>query len=614
MAGLLYVATMSFAPAASPAPISGYAMLSDCHAPALVSPRGSIDWWCPPRADGPSVFGKLLGPEAGHWSLQAEDATASVTRRYLPDSLVLETTITTADGEVVVTDALSLDPDARGHDIGTTSPQLLVRSVGGRRGRVRMHTTFRPRIEYGLTTPVLERTAHGVTARGGALVLRLQSPVPLDCDGGQASATWDLTAGARATFALDLMPAYGAGADGGTALDPDEALAGTLAAWRSWVAVHEPFDGTYGDVLRRSALVLQGLTYQPSGAVLAATTTSLPAAIGGTDNWDYRYTWLRDLSLTAQALWIVACPDEAGRFLRFIVDSSGEPAEGGRVQIMYGIDGRRRLPETELAHLPGHAGSIPVRVGNAAWSQSQLDVMGEVLDMALRYRQQLEPVDDATRRLLLWLAEQAASTWEDPDAGMWEARDQRRQYTTSKVMCWVALDRAVKLADLLDASDRVQRWQAEADRIRETVLREAWHEEARAFTGAFGSDHLDASVLLLPLVGFIPADDDRMLATLEAVQERLCRGGMVYRWDGDANGFVLCTAWLVECLAMAGRRAEAVDLFERLLGRAGDLGLYAEQIDPQTGAHTGNFPQAFSHVGIVNAAWRLQEGASPTTS
>ena len=419
MAGLLYVATMSFAPAASPAPISGYAMLSDCHAPALVSPRGSIDWWCPPRADGPSVFGKLLGPEAGHWSLQAEDATASVTRRYLPDSLVLETTITTADGEVVVTDALSLDPDARGHDIGTTSPQLLVRSVGGRRGRVRMHTTFRPRIEYGLTTPVLERTAHGVTARGGALVLRLQSPVPLDCDGGQASATWDLTAGARATFALDLMPAYGAGADGGTALDPDEALAGTLAAWRSWVAVHEPFDGTYGDVLRRSALVLQGLTYQPSGAVLAATTTSLPAAIGGTDNWDYRYTWLRDLSLTAQALWIVACPDEAGRFLRFIVDSSGEPAEGGRVQIMYGIDGRRRLPESELAHLPGHAGSIPVRVGNAAWSQSQLDVMGEVPDMALRYRQQLEPVDDATRRLLLWLAEQAASTWEDPDAGMW---------------------------------------------------------------------------------------------------------------------------------------------------------------------------------------------------
>jgi GH15 family glucan-1,4-alpha-glucosidase len=304
-------------------------MLSDCHAPALVSPRGSIDWWCPPRGDGPSVFARLLGPDAGHWAVHAQDATVSVTRRYLPDSLVLETTITTPDGEVVVIDALGLDPDARGHDIGRTSPQLLVRSVEGRRGRVRMHTTFRPRIEYGLTTPVLEPTAHGVTSRGGALVLRLESPVPLDCDGGQATATWDVAAGARTPFALALTPAYGAGADGDTAPDPDDALAGTLAGWRSWVAVHEPFDGAYGDMLRRSALVLQGLTYQPSGAVLAAATTSLRAAIGGTDNWDYRNTWLRDLSLTAQALWIAACPDEAGRYLRFIIDSTGAPAEGG---------------------------------------------------------------------------------------------------------------------------------------------------------------------------------------------------------------------------------------------------------------------------------------------
>jgi GH15 family glucan-1,4-alpha-glucosidase len=590
----------------NPSPIAHYAMLSDCHAPALVSHDGSIDWWCPPRADEPSVFGRLLDPDAGHWSIQATE-TVEIERRYLPDTLVIETTITGASGQVRVRDGLSLDPDARGHDIGYGSPQLLVRTVEGVRGRVRMRCEFAPRVEYGLTRPHFEHRDGTVVAEGGNVRLGLTTPVALSVSGDAAVGEFDVDEGASLTFALAYAPLHGQAPSAG--VDPDEALAGTIEGWRSWVGVHEPFPGPYADAVERSALVLQGLTYQQSGAVLAAATTSLPAALGGSDNWDYRYAWLRDLSLTTQALWIGACPDEAGRFLRFVVDAAGRPGEGDRVQIMYGVDGRRQLPERELDHLRGYAGSQPVRVGNAAWDQSQLDVMGEVLDMTLRFRDYLTPLEDRDRRLLRWMADEAAATWTSDDAGMWEARDAMRPYTTSKVMCWVALDRAVQLADLLDAEAEVERWRTTADEIRATVLEQGWSDDVGAFTGAFGSDRLDASVLLMPLVGFIDADDERMFATVRAVQRGLTRDGLVYRWNGDANGFVLTTAWLVECLAMAGERDEAVELFDALLARASDVGLYAEQVDPDTAEHTGNFPQAFSHVGIINAAWRLQQAA-----
>jgi GH15 family glucan-1,4-alpha-glucosidase len=585
-------------------PIAGYGMLSDCHAPALVSRDGSVDWWCPPRADAPSVFGRLLDPDAGHWSLHAAEPV-EITRRYLPDTLVLETTITGAPGQVRVRDCLSLDPDARGHDIGHRSPQLLVRTVEGVRGHLRMRCEFAPQVEYGSTHPHLEHRDGSVVAEGGSVRLVLGAPVALAIAGDAAVGEFDVAEGASLTFALAYQPLHGE--EPPTDLDPVQALAGTIEGWRSWVGAHEQFEGPHADVVRRSALVLQGLTYQRSGAVLAAATTSLPAALGGTDNWDYRYAWLRDLSLTMQALWIGACPDEAGRFLRFIVDAAGRPGDGDRVQIMYGIDGRRQLPERELDHLRGYADSRPVRVGNAAWDQSQLDVTGEVLDMALRFRDHLTPLDDRDRELLRWMTDEAAATWRSDDAGMWEARDALRPYTTSKVMCWVALDRAVQLADLLDAEAEVERWRTTADDIRATVLEQAWNPDVGAFTGAFGSDRLDASVLLMPIVGFIAADDERMHATIRAIRRRLTHDGLVYRWDGDANGFVLTTAWLVECLALAGDHDEAAELFEALLARASDLGLYAEQLDPDTGEHTGNFPQAFSHVGIINAAWRLKQ-------
>jgi GH15 family glucan-1,4-alpha-glucosidase len=582
--------------------IDDYAFLSDGHAPALVSEDGSVDWWCPPRADQPPVFGRLLDPDAGHWSLTPEEPLQT-RRRYAPHSLVVESTITTATGEASVTDALAMEPGARGHQLGLRSPHVLLRSVEGRSGRVTFRCEFSPRFEYGLTTPHLRRDEHGLVAEAGPVQLRLSCPVALEERDGTATATFTVGAGERMSFAVAHATSHD---DKGFAdLDVPRALEDTHETWASWAEEHPGYDGLYADLARQSALVLQGLTYQPTGAVLAAATTSLPAAIGGDANWDYRYAWLRDLSLTSQSLWIAACPDEAGQYLHFLADAAGNPSPGSRVQIMYAVDGRRQLPEHELGHLEGFRGSRPVRVGNAAWDQAQLDVMGEVLDMAHRFADQLDPLDDRTRRLLVWLANEAADTWESPDAGMWEARDEQRQYLTSKVMCWVALDRAIGLAPLLGDDADPDRWGSIRDEIRKTVLRKGWNDNIGAFTGAFDSDRLDASVLLLPLVGFIEADDDRMRATIEAVEQRLVREGLVYRWDGDTNGFVLCTYWLVECLALAGEVDRAQELFDQLTARANDLGLFGEQINPQTGEQTGNFPQAFSHVGLINAAYRL---------
>jgi GH15 family glucan-1,4-alpha-glucosidase len=587
--------------------IAEYALLSDCHAPALVSRDGSVDWWCPPRADQPSVFGRLLDPHAGHWQLSAL-GPAAISRRYLDDTLVLESTVTTDSGQVRILDCLSLQPGARGHDIGFRVPQLLARSVEGVAGSVPMRCDFAPRIEYGLTVPHVQARAGAIVAEGGSVRLRLSTPVELSVEAGTATGEFVVEEGQRCAFALAYSPLHGKEAS--SDLDAQAALTETVEGWRSWVGIHTPYEGLHAEAVQRSALVLQALTYQPSGSVLAAASASVPAELGGEDNWDYRYAWLRDLSLTTQALWIGACPDEVGRFLQFIADAAGQPAEGDRVQIMYGVDGRRWLPEHELDHLRGYAGSRPVRIGNAAWDQSQLDVMGEVLDLALRYRDQLEPVDERTRVLLRWMADEAARSWRTEDAGMWEARDAGRHYTTSKVMCWVALDRAVQLADLLGAHDEVARWTDVAQEIRQTVLDQSWNDDIGAFAGALGSDRLDASVLLMPLIGFIDADDERMLATIRAIQAGLVRDGLVYRWDGDANGFVLCTAWLAECLAMAGDRDEAAAILDGLIARGTDLGLYAEQIEPETGQHVGNFPQAFSHVGIINAAWRLEQAAT----
>ncbi|MDQ3484262.1 MAG: glycoside hydrolase family 15 protein, partial [Actinomycetota bacterium] len=352
--------------------------------------------------------------------------------------------------------------------------------------------------------------------------------------------------------------------------------------------------------------VLQGLTYAPSGAVVAAATTSLPEQLGGELNFDYRYAWLRDLSLTVRSLWIAACPAEPERLIDWFVNAAGKVGDE-LFQIMYGVGGERDLTEHTLEHLSGYRDSRPVRVGNEAWTQVQLDVLGEVLDAVHLLRDDLGELDGPLQELLVGLADRAAAGWSEPDAGMWEARDQQRHYVSSKVLCWVALDRAIALADRLgDAADPAG-WGSARDAVRAAVLERAWSPGAGAYAGAFASDDLDASVLLLPLVGFLPADDLRMRATIDAIERELGTGGLVRRWPDDESGFLICTFWLSECLALAGEPERAEVWFAGALGYANDLGLLSEEGVPGGGELLGNFPQAFSHVGLINAAWRITE-------
>jgi len=572
-----------------------------------------VDWYCAPRFDSPSVFAHLLDGEGGHWSIRPV-GEFDAERAYLEDTMVLRTVFRTPRGRVAVTDALALESGARGHDIGVRAPHVLLRRVEGVEGEVEMALEFVPRPEYALITPLVLPTETGVVARGGPAELQLVAGCPLEVQDTKATAQFTTRAGEAADFALIYRRAADLG--DGTLPCPDVGgeLTNTREGWRSWSELHGGYQGPYAEQVRRSALVLQALTYGPTGAVVAAATTSLPETCGGGDNWDYRFAWLRDLSLTLRALWIAACPDEAERFFHWIDHAiGGHLVEGRQVQIMYGIEGEHDLTEHSLEHLRGFRGSRPVRVGNDAWYQKQLDVLGEVVDAAYLLRDQLgDEFDDVIARLISGFADKAAESWHETDAGMWEARDEERHYISAKVMCWVALDRAIKLAPRLGEHADTKRWEMAREEVREAILERGWSEEAGAYTGAFGSDQLDASVLLMPLVDFLPATDPRMWATIETVERELAGDGLVHRWDGDDNGFLICTYWLVECLARAGETERAVELFERTTSYANDLGLLAEEADAATGEQWGNFPQAFSHVGLVNAAWSLSQAREAT--
>jgi len=458
-------------------------------------------------------------------------------------------------------------------------------------------------------TPQVAITDAGLEITGGADRLTLTGvPEPVVELSG-ARAHFPLREGDDAVFTLHHRHA----------VDPVSApiegravLEDTIAGWRSWTAMHQGYRGPYREEVLRSGLVLQALTYQPTGAVMAAVTTSLPEEIGGTANWDYRFGWLRDGSFALKALWVAACPDEAERFFGWIAASTG-PVGEGRIPIMLGAGGEHDLTEHELDHLAGYAGSRPVRVGNDAWTQEQLDVLGEVLECAWVLRDQLEDLAPATASFLRSLADRAAASWEEPDAGIWEGREGQRHYVTSKVMCWVALDRAIALADRLGAEGDVARWSAAREEVRAAILERGWNEDVAAFTGAFDSDHLDAAVLLLPIVGFLPADDQRVVATLDAIERDLSRGDLVQRWtgSGDEGAFVICSYWLAQARAMAGQVERAKEIFETVSGYANDVGLLSEEIDRRDGALIGNFPQALSHIGLVNAAWAIAQAEDP---
>jgi GH15 family glucan-1,4-alpha-glucosidase len=599
----------------STTPIADYALLSDRHSAALVSRDGSVDWLCFPRFDSNSIFGRLLGDQAGHWTVRAAGAIA-VDRRYLAKTMVLETTFTTPTGSLMVVDALATGEGNRGHELGTDVPHLLLRRATCTAGEVEVEFEYVPRPEYSLIYPLLDTVAGGVTAIGGADVLVLSCPGTFAVGESSVWGRVPLIAGASAGFALHhRKQADKAVARVWSQSEIDERLDDTIAAWESWSSLHQAYEGPWRDLVHHSGRVLQALSFQPTGAICAAATTSLPETAGGNRNWDYRFAWVRDANFTIEALWVAACPDEVNEFFDYMATSAATSvARGADLQIMFGIGGERDLTERELPHLPGCRNSAPVRVGNGAWSQRQLDVYGELLNTVYRLSDQLTELSPATKRFLVHLADAAACRWTEKDQGIWEIRGEPRDFLYSKLMCWVALERAVALADRLDAADRIEEWKQIQDEIHEAILTKGWSDRAQAFTQSFGSDDLDASNLMMPLVGFLPPDDPRILATIDATESRLTdERGLVYRYrahdglEGEEGTFLLCTFWLAQAMAWAGQPVRARQVFERAAAFVNDVGLLSEEVDPSTGELLGNFPQAFSHIGLVNAAWAISQ-------
>ncbi len=585
------------------APIEEYALLSDLQTAALVARDGSIDWCCFPRFDSGACFAALLGgPEHGRWLLAPAGETRSTRRRYRPGTLVLETEHETAGGVVRVTDFMPPRKDV---------PDI-VRIVEGLEGTVAVVCELVLRFDYGRIVPWVQQGDGGLAAIAGPDAVSLRSPVSLRGRDLTSVAEFDVAAGQRVPFVLTWYPSHRSLPE---ATDAELALAEAEDYWTSWTA-QCTYDGPHRDAVEQSLRVLKGLTFAPTGGIVAAPTTSLPERIGGTRNWDYRFCWLRDAALTLTAMLRAGYAEEAEAWRHWLLRAiAGSPAD---IQIMYGIAGERRLDERELEWLPGYEGSRPVRIGNAASQQPQLDVYGEVIDAMVQARGAGAPAVDAAWALLLATLERLESGWRDVDAGIWEVRGPERHFTHSKVMAWVAFDRAVRAVERFGRGGPVERWRAAADAIRAEVLERAWSEAKQAFAQSYDSDELDASVLLMSLAGFLPPDDDRMVSTVAAIERELVRDGFVMRYlprddgavdglSGDEGAFLPCSFWLASVLAQQGRLGDAERLFERLLGLCNDLGLVSEEYDTKTGRLVGNFPQAFTHLELINTAFVLDE-------
>ncbi len=534
---------------------------------------------------------------------------------------MIETTFMTESGSVRLTDAMAFAEGQREHELGLDAPHLLLRLVEGLVGEVELSFELAPRPEYGLVRPLFRQTAHGGRTFGGP------NQVVVGC--GAASVVEDATMTCRFTvgpgdqvgFAMQWSPPDGPVPEPFAPERVAQRIADTVAGWRSWEAAHDFYQGPHRDLVRVSSRVLKGLMYRPTGAIVAAPTTSLPETAGGERNWDYRYAWIRDASLTLEALYIGTCPEEAGDFVSFMTSSAGGLAGERSLQIMYGVAGEHDLSERQLPHLRGWRDSAPVRVGNGAWMQTQLDVYGELLNLLYVYREQLGELHPEIQRFVADLANTAARRWSEADAGMWEMRGEPRHHLSSKVLCWVALDRAVALAPQLGTYADIEHWGAERDRIRDAVLTRGWSESRQAYAQSFDSDELDAAALLMPIMGFLPATDERMRSTIEAIAADLTEDGLVLRYRnqegmnadglmGEEGTFVICSFWLVSALAKAGEVDRAERLFEALATYANDLGLLAEEIDTASGELLGNFPQAFSHIGLIIAAAEIDKARS----
>jgi len=600
-------------------PLADYAFLSDCHTGALVAPDGSIDWLCVPRFDAPSVFGTLLDRGGGSFRLAPFGINVPVTRAYEAGTNVLATTWHVPGGWMVVRDALTVGP-RRSEDTVTPhsrppfdddADHMLVRVVECIEGSVDVDLVCEPVFDYGRTPAewaLVGDDRHAADASGAGVTIRLSTDMALGIEGNRVHARHRLEVGQRAFCALSW--AAGLESPAGTD-DAVERLGATTQFWRRWIGRARVPDHRWREPIQRSALVIKGLTYMPTGAAIAALTTSLPETPGGERNWDYRYSWIRDSTFILQALHWLLLDWEADEFMQFIADL--EPVEDGGLQIMYGIDGRRDLTESTRDDLSGYAGARPVRIGNGAFDQRQNDVYGAALDSILLHTRRSERLPRRLWPIVQAQAACATAVWRDPDQGIWEARGAPQHYVSSKLMCWVALDRAAKLAEIRGDAELRATWAATAEEIRADIL-EHGVDGRGVLRQHYATDALDASTLLAALFGFLPADDPRLRATVMAIADELTEHGYVlrYRTDETDDGlagkegtFLICSFWLVSALAVIGEEQRARDLMERLLREASPLGLYAEEFDADTGRHLGNFPQAFSHLALIEAAARI---------
>ena len=577
--------------------IEDYGLIGDMQAAALVGRDGAVDWLCVPRFDSASCFSALVGDERhGRWLLAPAGEVRSSSRRYRPGTLVLESDFETADGTVRVIDFMP----RRG-----AGPPRLMRIVEGLRGRVPMRMELSLRPDYGSIVPWIEPAPDGVIATAGPDAFRLSTPLTIGVEDGTVRAEFVVVEGARERLALTWHLSF---EETPPVEDADSALARTEAWWREWSG-RCSYSGPYRDEVLTSLIALKAMTSETTGAVIAAPTTSLPEDIGGVRNWDYRYCWLRDSVLALQALLAAGYTDEALAFRDFLLRvGTGDPT---KIQIMYGIGGERRLTEFELEELPGYEGSKPVRIGNAASEQFQLDVYGEVMGVAYLGAEALGQVEHRLWPRWQRIVEYVETIWRDPDDGIWETRGSRQHFTYSKVMAWVVFDRAVRLAEKFGLDAPVERWRQVRDEIHREVCERGYDRERRTFTQYYGSTELDASVLNIPLVGFLPGTDERVTGTIDAISRELGRDGFVSRYStaetddglpGDEGQFLACSFWLVSALALNGRVEEARALFERLLGLRNDLGLLSEEYDVKRRRQVGNFPQAFSHLTLIVAA------------
>ncbi len=587
------------------AKIEDYGFLSDTQTAALVSREGSVDWLCFPRFDSGACFAALLGDEKnGRWTIQPECEVQRSSRRYRGDTLILETTFETAEGAVRLIDFMP--PRGNNPDI--------VRIVEGVRGKMRMRMQLVIRFEYGDIVPWVRKCQGGLEAIAGPNALVLHTPVTTHGENLTTVAEFDIAEGQRVPFVLTWFRSH---EEPPHEIDAEHALRDTEAFWTDWTNRCQ-YQGKWREAVTRSLITLKGLTFAPTGGIVAAPTTSLPEQIGGVRNWDYRYCWLRDATFTLLAFMRSGYVEEACAWRKWLLRAiAGSPSQ---MQIMYGVRGERRLPEMELTWLSGYQNSKPVRIGNAASNQFQLDVYGEVMSSMYHAHRAGITLDDPEWQLQKALIEFLETRWTEPDEGIWEVRGGRKHFTHSKMMAWLAFQRAVQLVDdaKIDAPEQVTRWKRIAEQIHREVCERGYNTKVKAFTQYYGSDALDASILMMPMVGFLPPEDERVRNTIAAVERELLVDGFVLRYKpqeenvdglpGNEGVFLPCSFWLVNCLDLVGRKQEARQMFERLLTLRNDLGLLSEEYDPRTKRHLGNFPQAFSHLALVNAADFLTQG------